>query len=252
MPSSVLISDRPSAPAATQALATATMSVTSGDSLANTGMSYLALPRTAAITLPARCGSSANGCPASSALGQDRLTSMAVTPAVSDSRAASPAYSRMVWPAIETTTRAPRDSSQGRSRCRNASTPGPCRPTEFSSAARRLGQPRRGVAGMGFGHDRLADQRADPGHVDELGQLTARARAAGRGEHQVGQFGLAEPGPHVSRHAPPLSPHSAIPVQRAGSSRARRARRTGSCPCRPSGPGRRGTPGRPRRSGRSW
>src|SRR6266851_3766457 len=151
MPSSVLISDRPSAPAVTQALATATMSVTSGDSFANTGMSYLALLRTAAITLPARCGSSANGCPASSALGQERLTSMAVTPAVSDSRPASPAYSRMVWPAIETTTRAPRDSSHGRSRCRNASTPGPCRPTEFSmplgvSVSRGAGLPVCGSA----------------------------------------------------------------------------------------------------------
>ena len=41
MPSSVLIIDRPSAPAATHDRAIATMSVTSGDSLANTGMSYL-------------------------------------------------------------------------------------------------------------------------------------------------------------------------------------------------------------------
>src|SRR5215472_12906286 len=39
MPSRVLIIDRPSAPALTQALAIATMSVTSGDSFANTGMS---------------------------------------------------------------------------------------------------------------------------------------------------------------------------------------------------------------------
>ena len=39
MPSSVLIIDSPSAPAATQARAIATMSVTSGDSFANTGMS---------------------------------------------------------------------------------------------------------------------------------------------------------------------------------------------------------------------
>ena len=39
MPSSVLIIDRPSAPADTHALAIATMSVTSGDSLAKTGMS---------------------------------------------------------------------------------------------------------------------------------------------------------------------------------------------------------------------
>ena len=39
MPSSVLIIDRPSAPADTHARAIATMSVTSGDSLAKTGMS---------------------------------------------------------------------------------------------------------------------------------------------------------------------------------------------------------------------
>ena len=39
MPSSVLIIDRPSAPADTHALAIVTMSVTSGDSLAKTGMS---------------------------------------------------------------------------------------------------------------------------------------------------------------------------------------------------------------------
>ena len=39
MPGSVLIIDSPSAPAATHARATLTMSVTSGDSLAKTGMS---------------------------------------------------------------------------------------------------------------------------------------------------------------------------------------------------------------------
>jgi hypothetical protein len=39
IPGSVLIMERPSAPAATQARATETMSVTSGDSLAKTGMS---------------------------------------------------------------------------------------------------------------------------------------------------------------------------------------------------------------------
>ena len=39
MPGTVLIMDRASAPAATQARATVTMSETSGDSLATTGMS---------------------------------------------------------------------------------------------------------------------------------------------------------------------------------------------------------------------
>src|SRR5579875_194895 len=151
MPSGVLTSDSPSAPAATQARAIVTMSVTSGDSLANTGMSRLAPARTAATTAPAACASAANIRPASSALGQERLTSIAVTPAASDSLAARPAYSRTNRPAMETTARAPRDSSQGRSRCRNASMPGPCRPTEFSiplgvSASRGDGLPVRGSA----------------------------------------------------------------------------------------------------------
>src|SRR5271170_460245 len=149
MPSTTLISDSPSAPAPRHAPATATMSVTSGDSLANTGMSGRRLPRTAATTVPAVAGSRANRRPASSAFGQDRLISTAQTPAASDRRAASVPYSRTVWPAIETTTRAPWDISHGRSRCRNASMPGPCRPTAFSSplgvsASRGAGLPVRG------------------------------------------------------------------------------------------------------------
>src|SRR5690242_11622759 len=79
------------------------------------------------------------------------LTSTAVTPEASDSRAASSAYSSTLPPAIDTTARAPRDSSQGRSRCRNASMPGPCRPIELSmplgvSAIRGAGRPARGAS----------------------------------------------------------------------------------------------------------
>ena len=149
MPGSVLIRDSPSAPAATQAFATATMSVTSGDSFANTGMSYLALPRTAATTCPAAPGSRANGRPAAAASGQPRFTSIAVTPAASDSLAASSPYSRALWPATDTTARAPRDSSHGRSRCRNPSRPGPWSPTADTrplgvSATRGAGLPARG------------------------------------------------------------------------------------------------------------
>src|SRR6202453_2652076 len=149
MPSTTLISESPAAPAARQAPATATMSVTSGDSFANAGTSYRRLARTAATTDPAVAGSRANRRPASSAFGHERLISTADTPAASDSRAASTPYSRTVWPAIETTTRAPWDSSHGRSRCRNASMPGPCRPTEFSSplgvsTSRGAGLPVRG------------------------------------------------------------------------------------------------------------
>jgi hypothetical protein len=80
---------------------------------------------------------------------------MAVTPAASDSRAASSAYSPTLLPAIDTTVRAPWDSSQGRSRRRKASTPGPCRPPELSrpptvSAVRGLGRPARGSIMIDF------------------------------------------------------------------------------------------------------
>src|SRR5271170_2688189 len=80
MPSTTLISESPAAPAATQAPATATMSVTSGDSYANAGMSYRRLARTAATTDPAVAGSRANRRPASSAFGHERLISTADTP----------------------------------------------------------------------------------------------------------------------------------------------------------------------------
>ncbi len=52
--------DRPSAPADTHERAIATISVTSGDSLANTGMSYRVRALTAVITVPASAASHAN------------------------------------------------------------------------------------------------------------------------------------------------------------------------------------------------
>ena len=75
---------------------------------------------------------------------------MAVTPAASVSRAASSAYSSTLPPAMDTTARAPRESSQGRSRWRKASIPGPWRPMEFSiplgvSAILGVGRPARGA-----------------------------------------------------------------------------------------------------------
>src|SRR6266542_2952510 len=95
-------------------------------------------------------GSQAKTWPLSSTFGQEIFTSMAVTPAASDSRAASSAYSSTLPPAMDTTARAPRDSSQGRSRWRKASIPGPCRPIEFSiplgvSAILGVGLPARGA-----------------------------------------------------------------------------------------------------------
>src|SRR6185437_323747 len=118
---------------------------------ANTGTSYRVLARTASITAAAADGSQANTCPRSATFGQEMFTSTAVTPAAAESRVASSAYSPTVLPAIDTTARAPRDSSQGRSRCRNASMPGPCRPIEFSmplavSAIRGVGRPAWGTS----------------------------------------------------------------------------------------------------------
>src|ERR1700729_608711 len=101
------------------------------------------------MTAADAAGSQAKTWPRCSTFGQEMLTSMAVPPAASDSRAARSAYSATVPPAMETTARAPRDSSQGRSRCRNESMPGPCRPIELSmplgvSAIRGVGRPARG------------------------------------------------------------------------------------------------------------
>ena len=66
--------------------------------------------------------------------------------------------------------------------------PGPCRPIELSmplgvSAMRGVGRPERGVE-----HDALGDDGADLGDVEELVELAAGGRAAGRGEHRRGQL----------------------------------------------------------------
>ena len=79
-PSAVLISESPSAPAATTARATATMSVTSGESFAKTGTPGVEDRRTECNTSAAAAGSQANTWPRSSTLGQEMLTSIAETP----------------------------------------------------------------------------------------------------------------------------------------------------------------------------
>ena len=214
IPGSVLIMERPSAPAATHARATETMSVTSGDSLAKTGMSYRADPRTAATTAPAAAASSANGRPAAAASGQPRFTSIAVTPAESDSREESSPYSRLVCPATDTNARAPRDSSHGRSRWRKPSRPGPCRPTEESrplgvSAILGAGLPARGssVTDLVITAPILATS------VNWASSRPA-ARAAGGGEDRRRQVQVPDPGPQVSGHRVPpgvLSRHGSVP-----------------------------------------
>ena len=155
MPSSVLMSDSPSAPASTTDRATATMSVTSGDSLARTGTADWVARRTAWTTVAAATGSHAKTWPRSSTLGQEMLTSMAEMPSTARSRVASRTYSSTLPPAMDTTARAPRWRSQARSFSTNASTPGPWRPIELSmplgvSAIRGVARPDRGLSMIDF------------------------------------------------------------------------------------------------------
>jgi hypothetical protein len=80
MPSRVLMTDRPSAPALTHAIAMDAMSVTSGESLANTGMPGAVFCRTACTTSTRRAGRTANTCPRSSTFGQLMFTSTIARP----------------------------------------------------------------------------------------------------------------------------------------------------------------------------
>jgi hypothetical protein len=79
MPSSVLINEKPSAPASAQARAMCTMSVTSGESFAKIGCAGSAARRTAPITRDEAIASQAKTCPRDSTFGQEMLTSIIET-----------------------------------------------------------------------------------------------------------------------------------------------------------------------------
>ena len=155
IPSVVLMSVRPSAPAPRHAEAMVTRSVTSGLSFANTGRCAGTAARTAAMTAADASGSMAKTNPRLATLGHEMLTSMPDTDAAAgleSSLVATWANSSGVPPAIEANTRAPTEASHGRSSSAKASMPGPCRPIELSmpdgvSAIRGVPRPLRG-AGM--------------------------------------------------------------------------------------------------------
>ena len=92
-PSRVLISEKPSTPASAQARAMSVMSVTSGESLANTGWFGSAARRTAPITRDDAMASQANTWPRLSTFGQEMLTSSIDTAGCPASRRASSTYS---------------------------------------------------------------------------------------------------------------------------------------------------------------
>ncbi len=155
IPSVVFTSARPSAPASRQTRAIATMSVTSGESLARTGTRPATTSATPATTCADDTGSHAKTRPRFATFGHEMFTSTAPTPGSPASRAASSANSSASLPAIETTAVAPASRSHGRSCARNASMPGPCRPIELSipdgvSAIRGVGRPERGSRRIDF------------------------------------------------------------------------------------------------------
>ena len=122
---------------------------------------------------------------------------MAATPGVCPTRRASSAYSPSDEPAIDTIGRASCCSSQGRSRARNASMPGPLQADRVEHPRRRLGHPRRRPARPRVAHDRLRDDRAELGDVEELLELSTGRCAPAGGHHRVDEMGVGEDGRQV-------------------------------------------------------
>ena len=146
MPSSVLMSDTASAPAASTALAIATMSVTFGESLRMTGFFVCALA--SRTTAEAASGSVPKTMPPSLTFGHETLSSMAATPGTSR-RPASLPYSSAVLPEMLTMTFMPYCWMRGSVSSRKCSTPGFSRPMQLSmpsdvSVMRTPSLPRRG------------------------------------------------------------------------------------------------------------
>ena len=174
MPSSVLIIDSPSAPAPTQPPAMSTMSVTSGESFANTGTAGAVCRRTACTTSAAATGSQAKTWPRSATFGQEMFTSMAASPGAPRSRRASSANSSTLPPAIDTTAWAPaRAATAGRAR--GTLDAGALQADRVEHAAGRLGHPWRRPAGPRLQHDRLRDDCAEGRDVEELVELAPAA-----------------------------------------------------------------------------
>ena len=173
------------------------MSVTSGESFANTGTSDRVARRTACITSAAVRGSHANTWPLSSTFGHEMLTSIIETPRASRSRIASFAYSSTVLPAIDTTTRAPCSTNHGKSRSMNASIPEPCKPDRVQHAAGSLGHARSWPARARVHHDGFRHDAAEGRNVEELREFLSGSRTPGRRQHRIRQREPAKSRRHV-------------------------------------------------------
>ena len=149
--------------------------------------------------------------------------------------------SSAVLPAIETSTRAPTDSSHGRSSAAKASMPGPCRPMELSmpdavSAIRGVPRPERG--------SRITVLVTNaPSSETGKNRCSSRPLAA-HPDAVITGLGSVTPARVVARSTISGPPPAVRRGRRPGPGRCRPRRR-------PSAPGRRGTPGPRRRSGPS-
>ena len=147
MPNSVLIRHTPSAPASSQARATAAISAALGDSFIYTGLVVTAL--TASVTRAAISGEEPNAMPPPCTLGQEMFTSNSPTCSSRSSRAQVRAYSSTEKPlTLAITFFRNTRLSLGSSSRMTARTPGFCRPTALSmpqgaSAMRGVGLPKR-------------------------------------------------------------------------------------------------------------
>ena len=236
MPKVVLMSVSAVAPASRQAAAIMTMSVTSGLSLASSGMPSGSCSRTRAMTVPEACGSMAKTSPRRCTFGQEMLTSTPTTASnagLACRRLATSANSSVDPPAMDTSARAPTDCSQGRSWLAKASMPGPCRPIELSmpdgvSAILGVGRPARGSA---------------------MTDLVTKAPRREMSKNRCSSWPLAAQPDAVmtglgSRTSPRATDRSAITARPTARPRRRRLAPARSPQrTRPTGPGRRGTPG---------
>ena len=148
MPSKVLIIETPSTPASTTLAAISTMSVTSGESFAKIGASFVHSRRTVSITAAAENGLQAKTWPRLSTFGQEIFTSNPAIPSTPFRRCASSPNSSTLLPAIETIVVTLFSRSQAKSFSKNTSIPGPCKPMELSmplgvSAIRGVARPER-------------------------------------------------------------------------------------------------------------
>ena len=252
MPSRVLIIDRPSAPASTQARAIVDdvghVRRELGEAPGRRRRRLLGVPPRPPRPRPA--GSQAKTRPRSSTFGQEMLTSTPTSPGAPRSRWASSAYSSTVPPAIDTTARAPSLAQPGQVVLEERVDARALQADRVEHAARRLGHPRRGPPGPRLQHDRLGDDGAELGDVEELVELAAGGGTAGRGHHRVRQHQVGRAARSCRRSGRRGRGASTVRTWKLISAlrRAPRRCRPGRCRRRPSAPGRRGTPGPRRRS----